>query len=754
MEKPKRAPVCLALLAIAVSACGGGGGGSGSGNSGGGTGGGPGGSSVPTVTTTGTASNNSAYRLRVLSIPSLDLIADDGRGVIYLAVPSTSTINPSSVSILNPATAKIEAKQTLTAVSSRLAMSRDGSSLYASLTGPGTVQKLSLPSLLTSPAFPIGTNGAGTPYYAIQIIPHPTLAQTVAVVRGDRDSATKGIGGLGIFDNGVMRPKVSKDVVVDAAEWSADAATIYTSNVESSSMDSMVLAVSADGLSVQSQLWHGFLNGALDMHLVDGLLYGSGGDAVQPPSFQPKGYFPAPLNGLLVPPTSAVRTVFRLYPDSTSSDPNNNFVLTSYDADRYSPIASIKIPDVRAATDGFPTALVRWGDRGLAFATSGGRVFLIDGDFVVSRDRFNVVPTISQLPDVVSEGGQIAKIWRVGILAGDMAWDASRGVFYLSMPGTSSFNPNTVTTFDPATREFKNASHVGSDPGQVAISSDGSFLYVGQDGASSVQRFVLPALTQDAQFGLGRDPIFGPYFALRLAPAPGLPRTVAVTRGRPLHPSPEADGVAIYDDAVRRPMLGGHLSTDVDAGNVGYLNGPLTFAIAWSADGSTLFGGDIEMSGAPFSVYSVDASGPSFQRVIDMIRAAGPRFVVDGNTVYDDAGRIFSLATEQLVATVDVGYGSGINSSTGTVESAAGRHFYVSSTTQSGIPNAVYGIRSFRTSDHFKIDAISIYEPREVGASPLVKVRKIVRWGSDGLAFLNDDGALFLVQGPFVSTPP
>src|SRR5205823_14867185 len=56
---------------------------------------------------------------------------------------------------------------------------------------------------------------------------------------------------------------------------------------------------------------------------------------------------------------------------------------------------------------------------------------------------------------------------------------------------------NTVTAFDPATGTFGASVFAGSEPLGIAASADGSFLYVGDAGATAVVRAALPALALD-----------------------------------------------------------------------------------------------------------------------------------------------------------------------------------------------------------------------------------------------------------------
>ena len=81
----------------------------------------------------------------------------------------------------------------------------------------------------------------------------------------------------------------------------------------------------------------------------------------------------------------------------------------------------------------------------------------------------------------------------------------------------------------------------------MAISDDGSFVYVILTGAGAIRRFHVATQTAGPQFTLGNIPNSTPFFADSITVAPGNPHTYAVHRG------PGFDGnVAVFDDGVMR----------------------------------------------------------------------------------------------------------------------------------------------------------------------------------------------------------
>jgi hypothetical protein len=517
-------------------------------------------------------------------------------------------------------------------------------------------------------------------------------------------------------------------------------------------LDFYKLAVTPSGVGLSTTTPIGFNHSALYLELVGGLLYANGGEVMEPEQAKPVGVYQGP-PGLLVAPDSAHPIVFRLFPDYESSDPNNNYIIQSYNRDRFTPIAYIRISGIHADVNGFPTRFIRTGDRSLVFATARGHVFSIEGDFVASSTPAVVsTPTVATLVSDTSAGGEAYTLRRLNVSASDIAWDSVRGRLHLAIPSDAKFNPNTIASLDPASGQFTGSTNAGSDPNVLGISQDQSYLYVGIAGAASVQRLRMADRTFDSEFYLGRDPLFGAYTPKEIAVAPGLPRTVAVVRARPNDPSPEQDGVAIFDDAVQRPEVGGNLtSVIVPGGNVGFLNGPLTDSITWGADASVLYGTNNESSLGDFSIYAADAAGLHYERNANFV-ALGEHLHFANGRIYSDEGPILDIASETDVGNIDLGFRDHTQSALVAVDSSLRKLFYLQITYPYGSQIVAYKISTFDLDTFDPIDSITYID--QTIEKPRLKVMRFVRWGTDGLAFINRLGELYLLSGAFVDGRP
>ncbi len=135
--------------------------------------------------------------------------------------------------------------------------------------------------------------------------------------------------------------------------------------------------------------------------------------------------------------------------------------------------------------------------------------------------------------------------------ARDLEWVASQGLLYLSLPGQNGPQGNVIVALDPATNRIVHRRETDSEPGEIAASTDGRYLYVGLNGTGRVQRYLLPDLRPDLAFSLPPEPGGLPTFVDAMAVLPGRPESVVLSVG----PDPLqrlGDRVHIFDNGVAR----------------------------------------------------------------------------------------------------------------------------------------------------------------------------------------------------------
>jgi hypothetical protein len=135
-----------------------------------------------------------------------------------------------------------------------------------------------------------------------------------------------------------------------------------------------------------------------------------------------------------------------------------------------------------------------------------------------------------------------------------LLYDAGRNRYYASVAGSVPLHGNSIASIDPATGAVSYSAPVGSEPSALALSADGSVLYVGLDGSGDVVRLRLPDMLELGRTRLPAPASYGQLLAESLAVSPTDPGVVAVAM-RKLNSSPRHAGVALIRDGVLQPLI-------------------------------------------------------------------------------------------------------------------------------------------------------------------------------------------------------
>ena len=312
-----------------------------------------------------------------------------------------------------------------------------------------------------------------------------------------------------------------------------------------------------------------------------------------------------------------------------------------------------------------------------------------------------------------------AEVRIINLRTKDLAYDAFTQRIYASVPSSAGTIGNTITVIDPLTGLVGNSVFIGSEPGKLALSDDGQFLYVALDGAVAVRRFNMAAQTAGLQFTLGSDSFHGSNFAEDMAVQPGNPGVVAVSK-KNQGISPRHAGVAIYDNGVQRPnVTQRHTGSNV---------------IEFSESSDRLYGYNNESTEFGFRRMSVDNAGVA---VIDVAGNIISGFAAD---IKYEAGLIFSTSGRVVDPEAGTLLGSfsfpGFNFPSAVMPNAAtGRVHFVAGNT----------LLTYDWETLTLLDSVSI--PGMIG-----NATSLVRWGQDGLAFRTTGDQVILFR-PTGSVP-
>lgn len=345
-------------------------------------------------------------------------------------------------------------------------------------------------------------------------------------------------------------------------------------------------------------------------------------------------------------------------------------------------------------SDFVPTSVVRWNgsDRPTTFGNSSQLTADITATDVLALGS-SAVTIFSPTPGGGTSSPATFTTY-IPLPTKDLVYDASRKLLWASVP--SSAGPslgNSVVSIDPYTGVLGTPIWVGSEPNQLALSSDASTLWVSFNGTPSVRKVNLVSATATAvqpyfPGGWGSN-----IYASDLAVMPGSPSTVAVAAGF----------VSIFDDATARPNNGTSGAT----------------ALAFGSSSSTLYGFQNGLS-----IFSVDSTGitSTTNPVNSGTNSSELRY--DNGRLYLTSGGVLNGTTGSLLGTF---------AAQGTVapDSSLGRVFVVNGSAPFGTVNQItaFDLNTFLSTGSLPVGGVVT----DIGGAS-----SLVRWGADGLAFRTD----------------
>lgn len=280
------------------------------------------------------------------------------------------------------------------------------------------------------------------------------------------------------------------------------------------------------------------------------------------------------------------------------------------------------------------------------------------------------------------------------IRARDIAYHAASNRIYASVPSLAPERANMVLAIDPQTGAVVDSVLLAGSPGVMAMSDDGSALWVALDGTGQVRRLNLPGLTLSTSFSLGTDRVN------EMVVMPGQPGTVAISRMNTCC-SPSHEGVAIYDNGVKRAReTPGHTGANL---------------IVFGENASVMYGQGTS-GGAGFYTLRVDGGGVEIVRQGALDRA-GWQIAYANGRVYTAAGGVMDAARHETVGAL-AGGGSAL-----AVDAGLGRIFVAQDYT-----------------GHLRVFDMNTFQALDQVSLSLTHTYRIVRWGTNGLALVDGNG--------------
>jgi hypothetical protein len=384
--------------------------------------------------------NPLAVNLTVLNLSGSDLSWNPSQQKLYVAVQSSASVNPGTVTVVDPVAGSIVGAQQLSSAPFGLAISDDSQYLYAVINGGASIQRLILPALTPDIQWSLGTDPtSGSANLAGDIKVQPGAPHTLAVSLGQYGS-----GAVAVFDDAIERPSIAgggANAVGNSVQWKPDGSELYVAYGLGSdcpyyttvSDDALwTMPVTQNGVGAVTAYHSTFRSEGVHLHAdpATGYVYGDWGEVISATSGIPVGnyrysrpsgtYFPGPLS-VVDPSLKRFYTLLEVgQPDSPAA-----FQLQVFDQTQFQLLSTIVIPNAV----GVPTNFLRWGQAGLAFVTNGalggtaGKLYILDGGLVNPSGiqdtsvgtPLNPVPTLTGIsPLTVTVGSGAATLTVTG----------------------------------------------------------------------------------------------------------------------------------------------------------------------------------------------------------------------------------------------------------------------------------------------------------------------------------------------------
>ncbi|HEX7312976.1 MAG TPA: Calx-beta domain-containing protein [Pyrinomonadaceae bacterium] len=644
--------------------------------------------------------------VRVLNLPTNDLVYDKQTQRLFVSVPSTAGANGNSVTEVDPVAGAVGPSVFVGSEPNRLGLSEDGQALYVGLDGASAFRRFDVATRTPGLQVSLGGDSFSGTYVVGDFSVSPTNRDAVAVARS-RPSVSPPGGGVVVYDNGVKRTNGTTDSSVNFIAFSEAETTLYGSSSFGTNLFKMT--VDASGVSSTSTVT-ATISG--DIQFAGGRVYGATGRVVDPASGTLAGTFTG-VSGPFAVDAAAGRAFYVV----NSAPSNQTLIVRAFDINTFNPVGDITLTGVNGTAGG----LVRWGTNGLALRTTAGQLFLIQTTLIPSADPVPTptpTPVATPTPTPTPEPFN-ASVRHIPFRTKDLIYNPSTQVIHASVPSVVGAGGNSVAAINPADASVGPPVFVGSEPNKLGLSDDGQALYVGLDGAKAVRRFDVPTQTAGQQFSLGSENFAGPYFATDIEVMPGSPNTVAVARS-----NFSSTSVAVYDNGVKRANDGNGAGTDIEFG----------------ATNTRLYS-NVSCCGTGIQRYAVSASGVTFESSASVGRAGA--FAFAGGLLYTSGGSVIEPESGTLKGTFAVG-SVGQNTLIA-VDEALGRAYFLTVPTGLTAQLSVFDLNTFLPIGRLTINNIG-YTQNPDG----FQISSLVRWGENGLAFRTTTHVM-LIQSALVN---
>ena len=294
-----------------------------------------------------------------------------------------------------------------------------------------------------------------------------------------------------------------------------------------------------------------------------------------------------------------------------------------------------------------------------------------------------------------------------------LAWDSLHSKLWGTF-GPGPLFANSIVDFDPVTGAMGTPIPVGSNPSEIAISSDGTTAYIGLNGSSSIRRVDLVSRIagEITDLRFNSDPIY--------------------VTGLDINPT-NSNEVAVCVQSLSSSGFGGPFVYR-NGVQVGADPEVYTSTSVFYTSGTSLIG--IQENVTSGNLYLINVTANS----VDIVQTVSSGFSFNG---------LNSLSGENLVTSSGYVFDTSNLAQVGRVSYDQEDMFTAATDSAHNIAWGVFSSSS-HNSDHLRIRALdlSTFAPIDGTTISITTYRGIKRWGTNGLVIFGPDGLYIISDAP------
>lgn len=464
-----------------------------------------------------------------------DLAYSSLTGMLYASVPGDAMKYANSLAVIDPRTGSIVTSIPVGTDPSKLAISDDSRYLYV-VYDRTSIKRFDLSTQRSDRSFRVTI---GSPFDIPDIKVMPGQPDTVAVF-------LSGIQAIAVIDKGIARPRISNDTFGNVLAFNSDR-TLWASTTIVTPNQVWKYTIDSSGISRVGSLpvfYFSPFDRAIQFN--NGTIYATTGLVYNLAESGYNGIFNTDnREGSALAIDGNDGRIYFLVLDREEAR------VQSFDLTTFRQIGAFKASYFGGIGRQFSTnVMTLCGKAGLAFASRETNTVTILSLSAIAP----LAPYVRPNPIALNNSPRI-----IPLPSNHIIYDAGRRVMYADVQGTAGDIGNSVMTLDPFKGSVGESTWVGSEPGKMALSDNGDWLYVGIDAASSLRRVYLPFKHAESRFRLRTyDPVVNPtgfttaedIAGLPLSPDSILVGLAAIANNLDVG----SDGVRVYDNGVERPL--------------------------------------------------------------------------------------------------------------------------------------------------------------------------------------------------------